>query len=120
MLVCFVTLLIFVGCDFGKPLPNKKIDGVVRVLMHEPRRFTLLIKEGTRSKLTMREFSGDIEILCDVPVSSNMWAEASYVRGLGSEELLSHLIIHVHSQEDVNAGGWNHGKDGSGQTQIIE
>jgi hypothetical protein len=34
--------------------------------------------------------------------------------------MLQRLDIHIHNLDEIQGGGWNHGKFGRGKTQVIE
>ena len=63
---------------------------------------------------------GPVKIFRDVPLEKQMFAEAvksnsimDCPRGYGS------LDIHIHNIQEINGAGWDHGKFGTGRTNII-
>lgn len=121
-LALILTGLIFAltGCS-GKP--DTTIHNVVRIMMHEPYRYTFLVKEGESTAIraltvwiTDRD-SERVVILADVPADGKMWVvlkDNNWSGGWGSIE------IHIHSEQDINGAGWNHGKGGSGNTEVVK
>lgn len=105
------------------PSETKRLDGVTRVMMHEPWRYTFLMEDSGR--ITQRTIGqnpcGNVPVLFqDVPTGHPMWVEYRTVRS-GKTDVCDELItIHIHSVADINGAGWNHGKYGSGQTTVVE
>jgi len=60
----------------------------------------------------------NVSIIPDVPTGEKMWVH--YVIEKRVDTYLDKLEIHVHAVTDINGGGWNHGKLGTGQTTVIE
>ena len=60
-----------------------------------------------------------MKIITDVSADKKMWV---LTRGYyaGRDPVYEYVEIHIHAAKDVNGGGWNHGKFGSGQTNVIE
>jgi len=121
------------GCD-NKPekIESTIVSGITRVLMHERGHFTFLVQHKNHKKLGQLEAKVSasnvkifedlrddetirVEYFCPsrnckpVPVSFSIWSIKP-----------SLLIIHIHSEKEINGAGWNHGKSGSGSTVVIE
>lgn len=103
---------------------TKRIDGVSRVMMHEPSRYTMLV-EKSDGTIAQYSFGGGCcgnvpKIFHDVPSGQPMWIE--YRTGdPGKNSAFDQLLtIHVHSVGDINGAGWNHGKFGRGETTVLE
>ncbi len=113
---CFAVLL--VGCSREHHLI--KIEGIKEISQHEVDRYSILIpnqKGGYETKLLVR---CEAEFYEDVLPEKDMWVEEAYVTESSSTSGFDgHCIFHVHSLKELNGGGWNHGKFGSGQTTII-
>lgn len=106
------------------PSEIKRLDGITRVLMHEPGRYTFLIEQdgGRVAQRTIGQMpcTNVPELFHDVPAGQPMWAEY-HTRRSGKRDVCDALLtIHIHSVTDINGAGWNHGKFGSGQTTIVE
>lgn len=122
-IVVFLSFLMARACEI-KPLADERINDVTRILMHERDRYTLIIKKPESLQLLMREFEmghGVVKIIADVPDGQMMWAAQKRYQQFGcGSGCCGDLEIHVHSSQDINGGGWNHGKFGRGQTVVIE
>ena len=104
----------------------QRIDHVGRVFLHEYGRYTLLVEETGGTVIQWRfgnqfECNREPNLIADVPKNEPMWAEYYVLLGgmwaADCEQLMS---IHLHSAQDINGAGWNHGKFGSGQTTVVE
>jgi len=120
--------------------PSERIDGVVRILMHEPRDYTLLVQVPQSSVIIQKRLqtcykhvgkggaTEDFTIYADVVDESTNWAEyktttealiwEGYDQNAPGTDCL--LAIHIHSATDIHGAGWNHGKFGGGQTVVID
>ena len=77
---------------------------------------------STNSEIQMLCFGGwftQVRIFTDVIPSNSMWIEGDLVKESGGG-IHYDYEIHIHSIDDVNTGGWNHGKFGSGTTTRIQ
>lgn len=105
------------------PAPGvEKIENVVRVLMHEPERYTLLGEKGESHELWQRTFFAHTTLYVDVPSGEKMWARAEGVN-CDFFRACGRLEIHIHTPQDVNGAGWVHSSKKStqhGQTVVIE
>lgn len=102
--------------------PDQKIENITRVLMHEHRRWTLIVLPANSTELRMIYLKlvwGYAKVINDVPEGQPMWARVIWYKQWG-ESRIKRLEIHIHSAKDINGAGWNHGKFGHGQTQVIE
>lgn len=97
-----------------------KIDNVTRVLMHEPKHYTF-IYEDSHGIHEISWYTGNIKYI-RIPLSQPMQvvAKSHYEPSSPYGQLAYDLEIYIHSSQDVNGAGWNHGKFGHGQTQVIE
>ncbi len=108
---------------------------IVRLFMHEVGQFSVSLKEtditpkrlsyilsnlpSTRSSPHHCAFFADtwyIRILADAKSGEGMWIE-TFSAGIDCK---FQAEIHVHSAEDINGAGWDHGKHGSGMTTVVE
>ena len=139
-----LTIVLFVAwetkrearAEANKYTASFAINGVQRILMHEPKRYTFLVKQPNSDTLASLS-SGDLWgggrmprqfiFIADVPGDKEMWLNLKYVVASKQEEGERKAIkkydtmeIHVHTAKDVNGAGWDHGKYGQGQTTTIE
>jgi len=103
---------------------TKRMDGVSRVMMHEPSRYTILVEkpDGVVAQYTFGQgCCGNVpEIYRDVPVGQPMWIEYRTGNPDTNRAFDQLLTIHVHSVSNINGAGWNHGKFGRGDTTVVE
>ncbi len=117
------------------------VSKVARVFMHEPHRFTFLVKNDNGSLGQLTVDSANIEIIPDVIEVLPMWVvytcasrydrqTQNYAKIWNCKPLPSNFShwrtspaivkIHIHSAEEINGADWNHGKFGRGQTIAVE
>jgi hypothetical protein len=124
---CLTALVPFAhGCSWTYSDPAR-IEGISRVLMHEPGAYTLLIDEpdgriSRRTYIGMCDPYATVQLFHDAPADKSMWAVHRTVdRGFWTGGTCAQLLeIHLHSSADINGAGWNHDKFGSGQTTVLE
>lgn len=98
-------------------LPDEKIGGVVRVLMHDTSHYTLLIQRKNSTELEMRSISlwnVSPRFIADVPFGQPMWVLLKGEKMGGMARFKAD--IHIHSPKEVEGAGWDHGKSGHGIT----
>jgi len=120
LLLIFAFLLVLQASKIYT-LPEEKVDGVVRVLMHEPDRYTLMIQRANSKEIRLRQvfLNGSVpQFTLDVPTEQSAWALIKSYKMGGKE--FSTMEIHIHSPQSVLGAGWDNGKNGRGQTQVIE
>lgn len=129
-----IAVPILIGACVSKDKPEirpVKVSNIERVLMHEPGNFTFIVKNkdgsfgqlhlssrGSLGVKLLNNLATDepirVEYMCkiqckDVPENFSAWfVVAKSVR------------VYIHSAKDINGAGWNHGKHGRGQTEVIE
>lgn len=112
---------VMVGTVVHTSLPDEKIDDVVKVFLHEPRHYSFLCKMPDSNELILRDFRNiSPRIFRDVPSNKNMYVE---LRGIWKNIDGMHynsVTIHIHAVSGIEGAGWDHGKFGRGQTQVIE
>jgi hypothetical protein len=127
----FFTLLLLalltIGC--GMRIQEQKINNVVRVFWHEYSRYSVMVKEPNSNELKMIEFAryscprddsgGGIHFYQDVETSKPMYINYKVMHRVGFGSCVVQLDFHIHSENDVEGSGWNHGKFGSGRTAVI-
>ncbi|MDO8600308.1 MAG: hypothetical protein Q7R73_01645 [bacterium] len=99
-----------------------KIENVVRIFMHEPGHYTFFIKnEKTPGELEIKTIGVDrnlVKIFTDLLPSKNPWVR--HYTGCSPYPSWGCLEIHIRNPQDVQGGGWNHGKFGRGTTVVVE
>ncbi len=123
-LIAVATMSVLQGCGDDPPVrPDERIDGVVRVFMHEPGRYTVLRRSSAASSIVEQQvpqlkYVADTAYVPDVPEDQPMWVSVHY----GGDHLspIAHIVFHVHSVSDIGGAGWNHGKAGHGQTVVVQ
>lgn len=128
VLVAIIVIFTSVGCSDG-PRENVVIENVVRVLYHEYNRYTFFTQPGGinseifKKTVDFGQYNNEdekIHILPDVEAGRKNWVRYGfYISGSGSWTLID-AEIHIHSEKDIEGGGWNHGKFGSGATSVID
>ncbi|MEK7584580.1 MAG: hypothetical protein AAB490_05020 [Patescibacteria group bacterium] len=124
---CFGILLIMAmpsACGGGpKPQPtSERIENVQRVFYHERSRYTIMTMDPTTKKAAMRTFYSDVSLFFDVENGQPMWAlheTVDYTHDFNQWIPVTQTEIHMTSPSAVEGGAWNHGKFGSGSTEVI-
>ncbi|MBI4458224.1 hypothetical protein HY633_04635 [Candidatus Uhrbacteria bacterium] len=110
---------------------TRRIDNIARVFMHQPKSYSFLIHfvdsdDGYPIFNVVRFEDGkkfshylSIVFVADVAPENPMWAREEFV-GVAGENCIYSAEIHIHSPADISGAGWNHGKSGSGQTNVVE
>lgn len=92
-----------------------------RLFFHERDFYSVLIVKEDKTvehKFFYTNQYNKITLICDVEKGDRMWFE-EFKNGNWVERTLD-VIIHIHSVDDLNGAGWNHGKFGNGMTVPIE
>jgi hypothetical protein len=122
--------VLIVGLLFGSAGCAEKIRGehvthVKRIFMQDPKRFTLLVQDVHTRKMQIREmpffeYCGlyATTFVPDVSVGDDLWVMVVEKRSGGVSRCTAEM--HIHSEGDLEGGGWNHGKRGHGQTTVLE
>ena len=121
-----ITSLVLLGCS--ERTEEVRIDNVVRVFWHEGTRYSLQVRKPNSAEIETIAINNNmcggksprdrIKILADVPLLDSMWVRYT-VNFNWNLDCLEALEIHIHSEKDIDGGGWNHGKFGRGQTSVI-
>lgn len=122
---CLATIIVISAC-IGIPYFTSKTEernekqDIVAVWKHEANHYSVTVKEG--NTLMDKAFYGNFStiIITDVPKDKSMWYEAHFKESSFSGGGYDSLKIHIHSIDDINGGGWNHGKFGSGTTERVQ
>ena len=102
------------------------VKNVKRVFMHDPGRYSVLVQDPGSLEYKPLNVPGwgsasnchSIRIFGDVPESDSIWLRFHYIGEAG--DLQRELEIHIRSEKDIEGGGWDHGKHGRGQTNILQ
>jgi len=119
-----ISSLVFSGC--GGRDEEVRVDNVVRVFWHEGTLYSFHVREpnSVEIKLVFTHYTMCVNqrtytnILADVPLGNPMWVYY-IINHNWDRSCLKVLEIHIHSEKDIEGGGWNHGKFGRGQTSVI-
>ena len=122
--VCITVLIACLGLACEKKKETTRLDYVVRVLMHEPQKYTFLTRTEPKSNVietTTIRLSGahTPNITTDVPDEAESWVIWTHAVGCDDCDI-EYLAIHIHSPQEINGAGWDYGKSGHGMTQVVE
>lgn len=119
-----ITSVVFLGCS--QRIEEVRINNVVRVFWHENTRYSVQVREPGSVEIKTIRISpqymcseNQLRLLADVPPEKSMWIRYVINQNWDSD-CLKLLEIHIHSEKDIEGGGWNHGKFGRGQTSVIK
>jgi hypothetical protein len=102
---------------------ESEVNGVVRIFMHEPIKYTFFCQNSGATKIEQwTVWLGEKpQIFTDVPQGHasrvNFMVHKDYP---GGPDIYDYFHIHIHSVREIEGGYWNHGKFGRGQTVVIE
>jgi hypothetical protein len=125
LIVPFLVLLI--ACT-SRPIGHERIDNIVRVFMNVPgSHYTFLIETPGSNEITERQINVTsredtptaIAYKKDVPADQKMWVELNQWTYYGGGNFFT-AVVHISSELDIEGGGWNHGKFGSGINQVVQ
>jgi hypothetical protein len=101
-------------------------EDIVRVLCHKPDQFSVFVMDSDKSlrqevfyQSTFHNPRQLAKIICDAPIGKSMWYEGFRSTSWGSTAW-EWVEIHIHSGSDINGGGWDEGKFGTGQTTVVK
>ena len=125
----FFTLFVIIGCVLiflsfvinTKDIVRDEKSDIVAVWKHRANEYSVTVQEGL--KFVDIPFSGtklNQELIADVPSHKKMWYEAHYRFNSWTGGGYEDVKIHIHSINEVNGAGWNHGKFGSGMTERVD
>jgi hypothetical protein len=139
VILCAVTSCLLVSCgeqpnlsaeDRAKDPNSLKVVNISRIFMHENNMFSFLVpgkhdgnyvlktynslvRGGTKDgDENMRRIQSGVVFRFDVLPDKPMWVEVS------SDGWLE--VVHAHSPASIEGAGWNRGKNGAGQTVVVE
>jgi len=106
------------------PIPPKTINNVVRIFMHSPLHYSVMIQEPETkiiSPLNLGDYNIqelEVNFLPDVPNTEKMSVTITYGGRSGRDAIK--YDFHIHSINDLGGAGWDEGKFGRGQTSVIQ
>jgi hypothetical protein len=125
--LCAVALA---GCRWdGKEddLSVEKVEGITRVMMHQPHEYTFFVPKPNSAELTLvhaalpSEAQGVMRIMEDVKGDGLPWALIKRQRDI--DKWTRVIEIHIRGVEDIEGGGWSRrvGKSTPrGQTTVLD
>jgi len=119
--VTIILTLVVVGLAIPLIRPqiaHKKIEGVVRIFMHDRDHYTLLTKTQDSARLQLVEIEVEPSLIMDLPEKKAMWA---YVKT--DRKTMLKAEIHLHSVNCIDGGDWECGNRSSyrhGHTCVVE
>ena len=137
LLLC-AGLIFCYGCEDKREQEHYKvthrIKNVVRVFMHEPDVYTVYYQKPGSDKIEKEYINSlgtdKVAIIADVAPDEMMHVEFACEHLVPCENRkgcnkklcvnMKKAKIHIHSVDDINGAGWNHGRHGRGQTVVIE
>lgn len=111
------------GCGEKRVSEVMRLDGRMRILMHEPGRYTILAEMPNR-EVKQHSFGHTCGPMVPVityglPAEQPVWVEYQ-VEQRGPHICNRLIAIHLHSVTEINGAGWDHGKQGKGQTTVVQ
>lgn len=128
-MVGLVRLSIWINYISATPPPKViTIERVARIFMHEPGDYSFLVQESVRAgkpsryRMVHRKFYEEPRFIADVPEDKMMWVryQERDNRSRYSGHFYRILEFHIRSVKDIGGAGWDHGKFGSGRTNVVE
>jgi len=101
------------------PVPAR-VDGVVRVFMHDESNYTVMTEDPLSHKLQTEDYWRPT-IIADAPSDRPMWVDQQANPEMPCR--VGRAVIHVHSAKEVNGAGWERHMNKSvqrGTTEVIE
>ncbi len=114
-LVLLFCLLICLGCETKKN--SEQITQVERVFMNEPGVYSFMYRDSGQLKVFGGTSWYQYNVYEDVLPGKPMWVKTEQWTVEGNPTVK--YEIHVHFVGDIEGGGWNHGKNGSGTTTVV-
>lgn len=102
----------------------ERIDGIVRIFLHEPGRYSFMISVdgGKAARFIKKNFTQDPVVIFDVPQDQPMYLisqEANNAQWKEKNLKYLRLELHVRKPSDLGGGGWDHGNFGKGTTSVV-
>lgn len=112
VLASFV-IVIGLGCG-GHEITHTEEKEFVRIFMHNPGKYTVLVKEHNELKSFEPAYGIKQTLIADVPPGKPMYYKLNY-SGRSQES----IEYHIHSEKDIDAGSHSNGKTRS-QSNVVE
>ncbi len=111
--------LVIIACSTKA---NQRIEHIQRVFMHDTDEYSFMTLNTDTGKMrTVKRYAESVELVRDVPLEQEMWAEYVNTGGCMREQADNGtLTIHLHFSTEVEGAGWDRGEHGNGATQPIE
>ncbi len=106
------------GSESHLPLEDRRIDNIQRILMHDSYEYTFFIQKDNELTSETFQFRGLPKFIIDISAGEPMYV--IYKPYPNWDHVITNARIHIHSPQDINGAGWNHGKFGKGQTIPLE
>lgn len=119
-LVVLIGSCVYSGVRHHGESQEETVRDIHRIMMHEPHSYSFLLDDGQFHRYTIQRGSRSADILYDAPSDGYCWAEVHYSHYFGDGMMCDRIKLHIHSPQEINGGGWNHGKLGKGQTVVVE
>jgi hypothetical protein len=96
------------------------IKDIDRIIMHERDSYSFLVGDHWEAAATWGcHDSQPTKVLYDAG-DGKCWAEKHYTKYAIDGWQCTGIILHIHNPQEINPGGWDHGKFGRGQNVEIE
>lgn len=116
-------LLSVISCSSQPEQLNTKVyTGIDRVFMHSVFHWSFIQDDYPRP-IDFHVAKETLNILKDVAPQDKCWIKVKVSENFDINDNYCWayaLEIHLHSVKDINGAGWDLGKSGQGQTQVIE
>jgi hypothetical protein len=106
------------GCD-GHEITHTEEKEFVRIFMHNPGKYTVLVKEQNELKSFEPAYRIKQTLIADVPPGKPMYYKLNYSGGDGKHRSQESIEYHIHSEKDIDAGSHSNGKTRS-QSNVVE
>lgn len=113
LLILSISLLLISCAD---PDVHRYKGDIVSVYFHEGNDYSVGIMNGSKLDIVRLPPSAHVDVFLDADPSGSMWYECDHTRDRFMGETTGGCSIHAFDIDDINTGGWNHGKFGSGKT----
>ena len=121
-IIAFVIIMIIHDCHKPEGFDeSERLVYVDKVFMGEPHDYTFITahEDKTTTVWRVKSYFTDFQIFYDVPKNERMYVKYRKEWKDGGSNY-KYLYIHIHEMKDIEGGGWNHGKFGTGRTQLVE
>lgn len=122
-LISILLLILIAGCGKETIVDDKQF--IERLFWHENTRYSIFIKNNDRlARISYPSYlcsdSEGIHIYMDYKEKPVAISSIKYGSFSDPNPCVMRLDFYINSKNDIEGGGWNHGKFGSGQTHSIK